>query len=67
MRNYHPDWKKWHPLSDSLASLGIMGFQLGAPSKPPNTIVLPTRWPSGIVTRSLQDTALGDPGRRNAR
>ena len=25
-------------------------------------ITLPTRWPSGIVTRSLQDAALGDPG-----
>ena len=36
----NPGWKKSHPLSKRLASLGIMGAQLKASLKPLNTTVL---------------------------
>ena len=35
-----PDWKKVHPLSERLASLGMMGAQLKAPLKPLSMIVV---------------------------
>ena len=35
-----PPWKKFHLLSERLASLGIEGAQLKAPLKPLNTVVL---------------------------
>jgi len=39
-----PDWGNSHRLSERLASLGIMGAQLRAPLKPPNTTVLRWSW-----------------------